>query len=846
MEHNQKEVLNSDRRPQKSRTTIGLLIRNVSEWVYQLQWSGTADVAQEQDVNLICFTGGALNSSNGFEAQANILYKLINIEQLDGLVISIPSLSFFINQEEIAEFTKQFNAIPTIEPSLFAVGRPQREVIAHLVKKHNCHRIAFIRGPENHDGAEIRYRDYIETLADHGLPFDPKLVVEPDRDWLGKTEIRRFLDRRNLPKEIDFDAIVGANDERALIMLKELQNRGVQIPNDVAVIGTDNQPESRVSNPPLTTLQFPLYEQGRKLAEIFLAHLQGEEIPAAVNFAYKLIIRRSCGCLPPTVTQAAVRRKIIDRDIEDEAVQTPLNAQRAKLVAKIVQAVEPSTMEVVSDWAEELATTLASELSNAASDSSSPLGKRFLLTLERVLFQAAEAGADITSWQNAISTLHRHLLPHLSHTAQSAAVEDIWSQARVLINEVERWQAANQRQLAEYRAAILREVRTTLITTFDVGELLEILARELPRLNIPGCYLSLYENPQNPTGWARLRLAYNEQGRIEIKSTGIRFRSPQLMPAQMWPQNRRFSLLVQPLYFQESQIGFVLFEIGPRDGNIYESLSRHISSALKGALLVEQVESHAAFLEAEVKMRTSDLTLTNTQLRHEIIERKRVEEELKTSLQEKEVLFKEIHHRVKNNMQIISSLLDLQADTIQDELVRGLFRESQQRIRSMALVHEQLYQSSDLARIDFAEYIERLTNHIFRSYRTRIGNITVRLNIAPLFLGVETAIPCGLIINELVSNAFKHAFPNDRAGEIWIELQVQAGQDLTLSVRDNGIGLPPDLDLRQTRSLGLTLVTTLVKQLKGQLETNQQNGTTFAVTFSDIGAQINRGSAAYG
>ena len=216
----------------------------------------------------------------------------------------------------------------------------------------------------------------------------------------------------------------------------------------------------------------------------------------------------------------------------------------------------------------------------------------------------------------------------------------------------------------------------------------------------------------------------------------------------------------------------------------------------------------------------------------DITERKQIEAQIKASLEEKEVLLKEIHHRVKNNMQIISSLLDLQADNITDEGAREVFKESQQRVKSMALIHEQLYQSTDLAQIDFVEYVARLTDHLLRSYATQASSVALHVDIDPLFLSVETAIPCGLIINELITNAFKHAFPNGKSGEIYVGLQRLADGQLTLSIRDNGVGLPADLDIRQIQSLGLTLMTTLVRQLNGTVDIHNNGGAEFRVTFT--------------
>lgn len=223
----------------------------------------------------------------------------------------------------------------------------------------------------------------------------------------------------------------------------------------------------------------------------------------------------------------------------------------------------------------------------------------------------------------------------------------------------------------------------------------------------------------------------------------------------------------------------------------------------------------------------------------DITERKRSEEQITTSLQEKEVLLKEIHHRVKNNLQIVSSLLYLQGEYIEDESVRQTFMESTNRIKSMALIHERLYQTQSLAKIDFTEYVEGLINHLFRSYGANARHISVQNQITGISLSLGIAIPCGLIINELVSNAIKHAFPGGKSGQLYINLQATQDHHLTLTVKDDGVGLPADVNYQQAKSLGLILVNTLVKQLKGTIELNQQDGTEFKITFIDSSAHTN-------
>jgi len=218
----------------------------------------------------------------------------------------------------------------------------------------------------------------------------------------------------------------------------------------------------------------------------------------------------------------------------------------------------------------------------------------------------------------------------------------------------------------------------------------------------------------------------------------------------------------------------------------------------------------------------------------DITVRKQAEEQIKASLREKEVLLKEIHHRVKNNLQVISSLFRLQSRYTNDRHALEMFRESQDRVQSMALVHQKLYQSADLARIDFAEYLRSLTTSLLHSYQTNTHSVTLTIMVDDLFLNIDQAIPCGLIINELVSNSLKYAFPDNRAGAIRIELRRTLDNQMTLTVHDNGIGLPPDIDLTTNKTLGLQLASTLTNQLGGSITIDRHDGTTFVIVFMPV------------
>jgi PAS domain S-box-containing protein len=218
----------------------------------------------------------------------------------------------------------------------------------------------------------------------------------------------------------------------------------------------------------------------------------------------------------------------------------------------------------------------------------------------------------------------------------------------------------------------------------------------------------------------------------------------------------------------------------------------------------------------------------------DITERQKAEERLKNSLKEKEVLLKEIHHRVKNNLYVVSSLLELQSDSISEPKVSKLFAESQNRIYSMALIHEKLYRSQDLAQINLSDYLEGLVFNLFDSYNVNEEHIQLQLNSESIYLNIETATPCGLIVNELVSNTMKHAFPDDREGTVVIECHQHSNQEIHLIISDNGIGFPENLDFQDTESMGFQVVCTLIEQLEGTIELDRTNGTTFHLRFSEL------------
>ena len=289
-------------------------------------------------------------------------------------------------------------------------------------------------------------------------------------------------------------------------------------------------------------------------------------------------------------------------------------------------------------------------------------------------------------------------------------------------------------------------------------------------------------------------------------------------------------------YTAEEVIGKTLMEIYTKENMELERFEKAVETVKKEGEycyeIVQEKEDGTHYLDSRV----SGIYDENKKLvgflssSRDITEKRRTVEQIKASLKEKETLLKEIHHRVKNNLQVISSILNLQAGHIEDREFKGLFKESQDRIRCMALVHAQLYQSNDLSNISLSEYIKSLIANIIESYAYRPSLLNLKIDAEEIQLDIDTAIVLGLILNELCTNVLKYAFPEGRQGELKIDFK-SSDNNYLLVVSDNGVGLPDDFEIDKANSMGFLLIESMVKQLDGTLEIDQSSGTSFRIIF---------------
>jgi signal transduction histidine kinase/AraC-like DNA-binding protein/CheY-like chemotaxis protein len=750
----------------RPRPTLGFILANIHIGTGRSLWPAVVKAAEQHDANLICFPGGGLRASAGFEAQRNAIYDLVNPECVDGLISWSSTLGGVLDPAVVADFHNRFKPLPLLSLAQLMADVPtvlvdsyngMRAAIVHLIEVHGYRRLAFIRGPERHFYAQERFRAYTETLQAYGIPFNESLVTPPMQWEAGADAIRFLLDENKLRPRIDFQAVLAVSDLLALEALKALQSRGIQVPSEVALSGFNDSTESRLSTPPLTSVSLPFAEQGARAVEMLLDELSGKTVPEKVLLPSRLVIRQSCGCPSAAVVQAAARSAAF------EGLDFPMAmaAFRERALADMAAAL-PDSEENTFAWSRILLDAFQADLQAA------PAGG-FIPTLEKILGQAVAAGTDLVAWQGLISALRRRSIPYLAPPARALA-EDLFGQARVVVGETTQRMQIFQQWQAERRTALLQEIGQALITTFDIAKLADALAESLPRLGIAAAYLALYEQPAYSFEYSRLILAYNQKGRIPLEIGGRRFPSRRLLPEGLLPAERRFSLVVEPLYFQDTQIGFAVFEIGPNDGSVYETLRGHISTALKGALLFQEAQQARLAAEKADQIKTRLLANVSHELRTPLNiilgHAKNAIEESQTGKSEKPpALTDDLQHiqsSAEHQLRVINDLLDLSRAEI-DEL--DLHPELLEPLPLLAEVYQSLSGQADG------------------------GGIVQWKLLIPDQLPLIQADPVRLrqILLNLLSNAKKYT----ERGTITLGAEVSP-PFLHLWVEDSGIGIPED------------------------------------------------------
>jgi signal transduction histidine kinase/DNA-binding LacI/PurR family transcriptional regulator len=861
-----------------TRTTIGYLAHGIDNDVSEAIWAGMADAARRRDVNLVCFVGHELRNPNGFLAQANVLYDLIDRDLVDGLVIYASAIATSVDQKECAAFIRRYHPLPTISLGTALPGIPcvrvesyqgMREVLIHLIEVHGHHRVAFIRGPENHPYAQQRYKAYTDTLAEYGISVEPALVTPPC-DWSrsdGYDMIQLLLDQRGLQLGSELEAIVAASDVLALGALEALQDRRIQVPEEVGIAGFNDSLEARAVTPPLTSVAATFYKQGEQALDMMLAMLSGEQLPEQVVLPARLVVRQSCGCADLAVVKAEVKgvQDHSDRAPKQTISEVLTETHQQILISEMMQA---SRENLSFSQAEQLVKTFVDELEH------NEIGT-FLATLGTILAQVTIADGDARAWQYVISALRRHALSCLVEDETQYRIENLFQQARVLLGEMaQRSQLHREVQSRQY-GQVLRTIGQSLIGTFDMAKLREILAKQLPALGIPSCYLSLYENPKTPTERARLILAYDQDKLIELDDE--RFPSSHLVPRRLLASRKRYTMIVTSLYFEESQLGVALFEMGPADGATYGTLRGQISSALRGALLLQErqrAEQALAQAYARVEEQVEERT---HELQQEIAEHERTEKELQRYRDRLEDLVAErtreleeaqaelvrqerlsalgqltatVAHEIRNPLGTVRTAVFSVGDAIErDEMhrvERALHLAERNIVRCDGIITELLDYTRDQVLQTSPTQIDTWLNGLLNEaleQRAIPESITL---VTEFHSGAKVLIDSErfrrVIVNVLNNavDAMREKGPFERKNQLTVSTQVIDGR-LEIVISDTGCGIPDEnMDrifepLFSTKSfgvgLGLSIVKSIMEQHGGGVEIDTQVGVGTSVAL---------------
>ncbi len=728
-------------------------------------WRGIAESAREWGVNLLYIAG------EEFETDPEaVLYNLISTENADGLIIWNSFFSSTSQPEVVQKYIDAFQPMPIVSMELQLSGcsnlmidndQGMRDLLTHLVETHNYRKIAFI-GRKGHLVSQVREAAFQEVLTEWGI-FDPDLV----------NDLSDF-DERGMSFILDSQAIVVLSDWEAVLMLEKLRARGVNIPDDVAIVSFNDGMDARGSLPPLTTIRLPFRSMGRRAVEMLVHRIHGSSQLESTWMPLQLILRRSCGCLEPMAEKAAIRIIPAKSGCTHPPILSDLlPVQKTAILADLAQGMGTPIDSLAKSWAERLFDGFISELYRGQAKESNGIPSTiYLKELSDLLRQAIDEGSNISRWHEAITTLRRQILPYLQGDSLAFA-ENLWQQARVLVGQAAVRSELHRRWETAQRAEILRALETAMLTAVNYDSLLEILADGLRSLKIANFYLVLYQNPADPTGLTSLALAYQNSNRLTPNPEEDIFPSYQILPSSLKRSLSLNHLILESLHMGKERIGYIVFDtLPPEDASlcdIYQTLRIQLSSALKGIWLRHELQQALEQAEEANQLKSQFLSMVSHELRTPL--------NLIVGLSEMALRQQSRGKRSqKENQKKYLEQIYISGQHL-DRLIRDVLDLASSQIGQMNLIRQPL----DLIPLlnDAASMEEQVAiqkNLVF------CKNIPQTL---PKVWGDKTRLR--QVILNLLSNAIKFT----AHGEVSLSAAV-VGDQIEVSVSDTGLGIPLD------------------------------------------------------
>ncbi len=577
--------------------TIGLLIESLSGSYQSGIWPGISEVANRENFNVVCFTGGALMASpdDPWEKQRNVLYDIAEKNGLDGIILS-GSLCSYVDESLIQDFVNRFKDIPLVTllplsndvPAVYVDNkRGMEELITHLVNEHKYRKFAFIKGPENNPEAEERLRLFRDLLGNYQIfPSDEDLASGAFNRESGASAIDQFYAGG---KKADYDVIVCADDETAFGAIDRLRQLGYEVPEDVRVVGFDDAEEGSYITPPMTTVAQPLKELGATACELLIKKIRGAEIPFETILDTRLRVRQSCGCFEPTVRKTQIRKALI------EAVAAKRSLNPDKLYEHISQRLINNLEMFHFDFPQ------LREIINAFShDVNEQKSTQFLQTIDRIGRMKILHGSNLIKWNFFFSTLWRYILSHLDRETFSFA-DALLHEARIIRGDLVLRAQGCRRISANREYNFIHEIGELISNTIDRDKLVQVIAENLPDVGIDTFYICYYNYDKGNVDRSRLALRVENGVIMEIHPCDNDFATADLLPHGAISSDARHTIVSEPLYFHDEVFGVIYFLVDfvEYDTNIFEVLGTYISNALHSGFLIGKVQEQSRILREQ-------------------------------------------------------------------------------------------------------------------------------------------------------------------------------------------------------------------------------------------------------
>lgn len=608
--------MSSGNNPSPARKTIGVFASHVGRaWGAEFL-AGVTAAAVENNVNLVHFIGGKIAplASNDPNKASFGLYDLAKPDQFDGLILA-GDVAYGAGEDDLGAFRKTFEHMPIVSQSIKLDGASMfipnnvegmRAVVRHLIEEHGYKRIAFIRGIRGQFDAEQRFHAYKDELQAHDLRFDENLVVDGDfTPESGRDAIHTLLDERRLR----FQAVVSANDRMAFGALEALQQRGIRVPDDVAVTGFDDLREAQATGVPLTTVRQSFYHAGRSALEALLKRLNGETVPHTTFIPTQLLIRWSCGCLPENVRQAAVAMRDVAKTGKLENKREA--ALRALLNAAGITEQDPALPQFKEAFGRGWDGFLLSLSQKSTGDD-------FLKTINALIELMQKQNLAPSVWHNVISMMRKYALSGIVDPPSMLQAENLFQQARLLAGELSQRAQAYRRLVLEQQENVLQGFSFSMAPAMSLDEIGSAISEHFPAMGIERWYVMFYSDvaaPQSisspPPESYKLLFQY-EGAKFEIPRKQTPIGTGQLVPRGKTPQDHRYTAIIMPLSLARNRFGFMWVEMGPADWEVYVRIRNLVSSALLRTMLVsqkEQAQREVERLLAEARERAAELAI---------------------------------------------------------------------------------------------------------------------------------------------------------------------------------------------------------------------------------------------